>query len=210
MQVQAIESMPFAENSYLLRLPGRTDCVVIDPGLEPELILEAMDVQRLTLAAILCTHGHADHIGGNEALKRAFPQAPLLIGEVDAPMLTDAFLNLSALFGVPIVSPAAERTLREGDVVELAGIQLEVLETPGHSPGHIAYLDRQGGRLFSGDVLFAGSVGRTDFPGCSFEQLRKTIQEKLFKLPDETEVFPGHGPITTIGEEKRSNPFVGQ
>ena len=208
MQVTPIESMPFAENSYVLHLPGRSDAIVIDPGLEPELILAYLRRHRLSLAAILCTHGHADHIGGNRAMKEAFPEAPLHIGRRDAVMLTDPYDNLSAQFGLPITSPPADRLLDEGDVAEAAGIRLETLDVPGHSPGHIAYLDRDGGQLFGGDVLFAEGIGRTDFPGCSFEQLRESIHRKFFTLSPETKVHPGHGEPTTIGHEMRHNPFV--
>src|SRR3989442_1601109 len=124
LQVQTIVSMPFEENTYIVWLDGRTDALVIDPGLEPDLILETLNTHGLTPAAILNTHGHADHIAGNEAMKRAYPQAPLVIGEGDANMLTDAWANLSAMFGEPIVSPPADRTVAEGETVEYAGLKL--------------------------------------------------------------------------------------
>lgn len=209
MQVQAIESMPFAENSYLVHLPKSSEAVVFDPGLEPEKILEALEEQGLELAAILCTHGHADHIAGNGALKRAFPRAPLLIGRGDARMLTDPVANLSASFGIPITSPPADRLLDEGESLEVAGMVFQILEIPGHSPGHIVFLEQGHRALFGGDVLFSGSVGRTDFPGGSFEQLRDGIHQKLYTLADDVKVFPGHGPPTSIGAEKKTNPFVG-
>src|SRR5206468_205594 len=139
---------------------------VIDPGLEPEPVLDFLRDRGLSVAAILNTHGHLDHIAGNEALKTAFPEAPLVIGAGDAVMLTDAMANLSALVDMPFVSPPADRLLREGDVVDAAGIRLEVLDLPGHSPGHIVFLYRDEPCLvFGGDVLMRGSVGRTDFPG---------------------------------------------
>lgn len=211
LQVRLIESAPFLENTYLVHLPGRAEAVVIDPGLEPELILEALEENGLTVAAVLNTHGHADHIGGNAALKQVFPQAPLLIGAGDAIMLTDAEANLSAPFGIPIVSPPADRLLQEGETVEFAGMRFAIREIPGHSPGHIVFVaqESQPIQVFGGDVLFQGSIGRTDFPGGSFEQLRDGIHRKLFTLPDETLVYPGHGPVTTVGKEKRTNPFVG-
>ena len=187
------------ELEYVARLRQRTprsprvrvgpgdDCAVIDPGLEPELILDALREERLTVAAILNTHGHADHIGGNEALKQAFPAATLLIGARDADMLTDPDLNLSAPFGFEIVSPSADRTVAEGDVVEYAGISLDVLDIPGHSPGHVAFVYR--GRpvvVFGGDVLFRGSIGRSDFPGGDGQLLVNGIRTKLFALPPDT------------------------
>ena len=212
VQVHAVESEPFAENSYVVWAEGSSEAFVIDPGFEPDLILDFLRQHKLTLAAIVCTHGHVDHIAGNAALKAAHPAAPILIGHGDAEMLTDADLNLSGPFGVPVVSPPADRLLADGDALTVAGIPLEVFEIPGHSPGHVVYLIRDAEPMIvlGGDVLFAGSVGRTDFPGGSFEQLAAGIKAKLWPLPGETKVFPGHGPPTTVGEEKRSNPFVGE
>jgi glyoxylase-like metal-dependent hydrolase (beta-lactamase superfamily II) len=208
LQIRTIVSLPFEENTYVVWLPGRTDALVIDPGLEPELILDFLREEQLTAAAILNTHGHGDHIGGNAALKEAFPQAPLLIGIKEEPLLNDTLANMSAPFGVPITSPPADRLLREGDLVEAAGLCLEVLEVPGHSPGHVIYLYRNNPCLvFGGDVLFRGSVGRTDFPGSDGQLLFDGIRAKLFTLPGDTVVYPGHGPVTTIAHEKRTNPF---
>jgi len=209
--ILTIVSAAFEENCFLVHREGRQDCLVIDPGLEPDKILEQLKNQQLIPTAILNTHGHADHIAGNAAVKGAYPTCPLIIGHDDADKLTDPVKNLSAGFGVGLTSPPADRTVREGDTLELAGFELTVLETPGHSVGHVVYVTRnlEPVHIFGGDVLFAGSVGRTDFPDGSWEQLRASIQEKLFKLPDEAIIYTGHGPTTTIGQEKRSNPFVG-
>jgi glyoxylase-like metal-dependent hydrolase (beta-lactamase superfamily II) len=210
LQIHTIVSMPFDENSYIVWRRGRSDALVIDPGLEPELILEFLREQGLHPAALLNTHGHADHIGGNEALKSAYPDAPLIIGTNEARLLTDANANLSAPFGMPIISPPADQTVREGEMLNLGGIDLEVREIPGHSPGHVVFVHRATPTIvFGGDVLFRGSVGRTDFPGGSAEQLFDGIRGKLFTLPDDTVVYPGHGPVTTTGFERRTNPFVG-
>lgn len=208
VRVVAVESMPFAENTYVVWLPGRHDAIVIDPGFEPDAVLAALRDEGLIPAVILNTHGHVDHIAGNSALKAAFPPAPLVIGAGDAAMLTDPMQNLSGLAGVAITSPLADRLVREGDVIEAAGLRLDVLDIPGHSPGHVVFVIRDGPLVFGGDVLFAGSIGRTDFPGGSLEQLLSGIRTKLWPLPDDTVVYPGHGPATTIGEEKRSNPFL--
>jgi hydroxyacylglutathione hydrolase len=209
LQLQTVVSQPFEENTYVVWLPGRQDAVVFDPGLQPELILEVLADQGLRVAAIVNTHGHADHIGGNAALKEAFPAAPIIIGAGDAIMLTDADANLSAPFGFPVTSPPADRTVVEGDSVEAAGLVLDVLDIPGHSPGHVVYVFRsQPALVFGGDVLFRGSIGRTDFPGGSHPQLLRGIREKLFNLPDDTVVYPGHGPVTKVGHEKRTNPFL--
>ncbi|MFO0844508.1 MAG: MBL fold metallo-hydrolase [Gemmataceae bacterium] len=210
LQIHTIVSQPFDENTYVVWLEGRTDALVIDPGLEPDLILDFLARFGLTPAAILNTHGHADHIGGNEAVKQAVPQAPLLIGEHEAVMLADPWLNLSAVLGTPITSPPADRTLSEGEAIEYAGIPLEVRLAPGHSPGHIVFVHRGGPcRVFGGDVLFRGGTGRYDFPGGSYATLMSSIREQLFTLPDDTVVYPGHGPVTTTGHERRTNPYLG-
>jgi len=210
MEIQTIVSMPFEENSYVAWLPGRGDAVVVDPGLEPDLILEFLRERGLAAAAILNTHGHADHIGGNAALKHAYPAAPLVIGAGDAFMLTDADANLSRpLGGVALISPTADRTVTEGDVVEAAGMTFDVLDVPGHSPGHVVFGHRGPPvRVFGGDVLFRGGVGNCSFPGGSAATLFDGIRRKLFTLPPDTVVYPGHGPVTTVGHEMRTNLFL--
>jgi hydroxyacylglutathione hydrolase len=208
LQIQTIVSMPFSENTYVVWADDRTDCLVIDPGTEPEAILDFLTDQGLTPAAILNTHGHADHIAGNADLKAEYPTAPLIIGVNDAPLLTDPERNVSRSYGFDLVSPTADRTVREGDTLSFAGIDLEIFDVPGHSPGHVVFLARDAGVVFGGDVLFRGSIGRTDFPEGSFETLAEGIRTKLYVLPAATVVYPGHGPVTTIGQEKRYNPFV--
>ncbi len=209
VSLRTLVSKPFEENTYVAWLPGRTDAVVIDPGLEPENILDFLREEGLAPAAILNTHGHADHIAGNGAMKQAFPTAPLIVGARETPLLASAEQNLSAAFGFPIVSPPADRTVVEGDVVEAAGLRFEVLDLPGHSPGHVVYVFRGPPCLvFGGDVLFRGGVGRTDFPGGDTNGLFDGIRRKLFTLPADTVVYPGHGPVTTVGHERRTNPFL--
>jgi glyoxylase-like metal-dependent hydrolase (beta-lactamase superfamily II) len=206
-----IVSDPFQENTYITHLDGRSDCLVVDPGLEPEKILDHLTTHQLTPAAILITHGHSDHIAGNGALKRRWPDCPIVIGAADAPKLTDPVLNLSAGFGFRLASPPADVIVNDGDMYRAAGLELKVLAIPGHSAGHVVYL-WQGGTpalAFVGDVIFAGSVGRTDFPDGNFQQLARGIRDKLFTLPDATLLYSGHGPATTVGRERRSNPFVG-
>jgi glyoxylase-like metal-dependent hydrolase (beta-lactamase superfamily II) len=210
-QVHTIVSLPFAENTYLVWPTGRGECVVIDPGLEPELILEALRERQLRPVVILNTHGHADHIAGNETMKQAFPEAPLVIGEREQALLTDPNLNMSGGFGIALVSPPADRVVNEGDVIEAAGLRLEVLDIPGHSPGHVVFLLRGSPCLvFDGDVLFREGIGRTDFPGGSHQLLLDGIRRKLFTLPGDTIVYPGHGPLTTVEHERRANPFVNE
>jgi len=200
------------ENTLIVSQPGRNDCLVVDPGFQPQQIIDFLHTQGLRPAAILLTHGHVDHIAGNTALRREWPDLPIMIGARDAVMLTDSRANLSAMGGVAVTSPPADRLLAEGDRVLEAGFELDVLDVPGHSPGHIVYLLRTESPfvLLGGDVLFQGSIGRCDLPGGSQDLLVAGIRTKLFVLPDDTIVYPGHGPTTTIGEERRTNPYCGE
>lgn len=208
--ILTVVSEPFDENTYIAFHGGSDRCLVVDPGFDPQRIFATLDEQGLVPVAILCTHGHADHIAGNASLKQRWPDCVLYIGEGDADKLVDPAANLSAGFGINLVSPRADQTLREGDRLALAGFEFTVRETPGHSSGHVVFIAEgvQPPFVFGGDVLFAGSIGRTDFPDGSFEGLKSSIHEKLFNLPDDTIVYSGHGPTTTVGREKATNPFV--
>jgi glyoxylase-like metal-dependent hydrolase (beta-lactamase superfamily II) len=205
MHVKRIVVGPLASNCYLVRCSDNGEALVIDPGAEPEVILKQLEMEGLTLRYIINTHGHGDHIGANAALKE-LTGAAILIHAGDAPMLTSAVKNLSAWLDGGIVSPPADRTLADGDELRCGDIVFKVLATPGHTPGGISILGP--GVVFTGDTLFQGSIGRTDFPGGSFTVLLKSIREKLLILPDETLVYPGHGPATSIGREKMENPFL--
>ena len=211
LQIASIVSQPFEENTYIAYLDNSAHCLVFDPGFDPEAILKRLEALGLEPAAIINTHGHVDHIAGNAMLKERWPEVPLVIGQGDAQMLADPKKNLSAGYGLSVTSPPADALVDHGQTYSAAGLDLEVRAIPGHSPGHVVFI-RHGepAHVFGGDVLFAGSVGRTDLPGGSFEQLADGIRRHLFTLSDETIVYPGHGPTTTIGQERRTNPFVGE
>lgn len=208
--VRVVTSALFEENAYLLSLAESGDCIVVDPGLEPDRIVDELRDAGLNPIAILNTHGHSDHIAGNGMMKEEWPDIPLIIGAGDAWKLTDPVGNLSAGFGLELVSPEADQTVSEGDVLDLAGIRWTVLETPGHSGGHVVFVAKELSPMIvlGGDVLFAGSIGRSDFPDGDHETLLESIRTKLFPLPDNAVVLPGHGPPTTIGHERRTNPYL--
>lgn len=196
-------------NCYLLACPDSRKAMIIDPGAfnggEIKAILGLISQHDLKLQYILNTHGHIDHTAGNEQIKKA-TEAELLIHSSDAGMIESGTMNGSFMFGKEVVSPPADRKLEDGEQIELGRLTIKVLHTPGHTPGCIClYVE---GTLFSGDTLFAGSVGRTDLPGGDEKALIRSIKEKLLNLPDETVVRPGHGPRTTIGAEREENPFL--
>jgi hydroxyacylglutathione hydrolase len=209
-QIEPIVSAPFAQLTYVAWRSGRSEALVVDPGFEPDAILEVLERHGLRPAAILNTHGHVDHIAGNAAMKERFPDVPLIIGQNEVLLLSDAHANHSARFGMALTSPPADRLVADGERIELGGFSFEVREIPGHSPGSVVFIADEFDPpfVFGGDVLFAGSVGRTDLGGDT-KLLLSGIRSKLFNLPDGTLILPGHGPPTTVGAERRENPFVG-
>lgn len=197
---------PFQTNCYIAADSSTRDALIIDPGDNAEVIAQAARAEDFTVCGIVNTHGHGDHIAANRVLKTEF-DCPVMIHELDAPYLVDPDLNLSALMGqFGPLSPPADRLLKEGDEVMVGELHFGVLHTPGHTPGGICLA--VGDVLFSGDTLFAGSIGRSDFPGGSHRQLIESIRTKLLILPDDTVVYPGHGPSTTIVAERTSNPWL--
>jgi glyoxylase-like metal-dependent hydrolase (beta-lactamase superfamily II) len=194
-------------NCFVLGCEKSSEGVVIDPGDEPDRILEVLADNHITAKLIINTHGHFDHVGANRKLKEA-TGAPILIHALDAPMLGQLSSSAAAWGMVAENSPPPDREIGDGDRVSFGDVTLTVLHTPGHTPGGISlYTDTE---VFVGDTLFAGSIGRTDFAGGSFETLKNSIQQKLFTLNEDLVVYPGHNHSTTIGTEKRANPFVGE
>lgn len=187
---------PMAVECYLVADLLSKEACLIDPGAEPEKLEKALKKEELSLRYIINTHGHGDHIAAN-----GYFGVPVYIHRLDAGFLTDPKLNLSRHFFFDVVSPPAGRLLEDGDTVALGALTFGVIHTPGHTPGSVAL--SLGGVLFTGDTLFAGGVGRTDFSYGDERALYRSIREKLFTFPDDTVIYPGHGPASTIGDEKR-------
>ncbi|MBA7490282.1 Hydroxyacylglutathione hydrolase GloC [subsurface metagenome] len=194
-------------NCYLIGCKKTKKAAMIDPGGEEEvdLVLNFLQENNFDLKYIINTHGHIDHIAGNNLLK-AKTKALLLIHRLDADMLVDANKNFSSFMGKEMCSPPADKLLEEGDEISLGTLNLIVIHTPGHTPGGISLV--LSNIVFTGDTLFAGGIGRTDLPGGSYQDLIKSIQEKLLVLSDDKIIYPGHGPDSTIGEERRTNPYI--
>ncbi len=196
----------FGSNCYIIGCSETKEVAVIDPGGEGEKIISLLESKGYQVKYIINTHGHLDHIGANKAIKDKF-NCDILIHELDGAMLPDPSKNLSSFMCGQVASPPADRLLTEGEIIEIGStLKLEVIHTPGHTPGGICL--KAGKLLFTGDTLFGGSIGRSDFPGGSHATLIKSIKEKLLNLPEDTVVYPGHGPESTIGEEKETNPFL--
>ncbi|MDD9271693.1 MBL fold metallo-hydrolase [Paenibacillus sp. GCM10023248] len=197
---------PVSTNAYLLSNPETKKGIIIDPGMNPKALLKK--IADLDIEAILLTHAHFDHIGGVDEIRK-LKNCPVYVHDLEADWLTNPKKNGSARWpelGVLIETEPAEYALDEGQTLEFLGIQLKVFHTPGHSPGSVSFLYEK--QLFSGDVLFKLSVGRTDLPGGDNNELLDSIQEKLFLLDDDVVVYPGHGGKTTIGFERDNNPYV--
>ena len=207
MIIKTLVVGPIMANSFVLGCEESHEAAVIDPGDEADRILLALAESDLSLKYIINTHGHLDHVAANKWLKE-ITGAPILIHPLDAPMLNQVASSAAAWGITAENSPPPDRELEEGDKVAFGRINLEVIHTPGHTPGSISLVLENHTYVYVGDLLFAGSIGRTDFPGGSYEALEQGIKAKLYSLPDDTVVHSGHGPDTTIGREKQTNPFV--
>ena len=204
MLVYTITVGPFFENSFLVADEKTKECWIIDPGAEGSRIRSEIKRLGLKPRKILLTHAHGDHIGAVEELRK-FYKIPVCIHEKDHSLLVSPEENLSAAFGMPISASKADGFLTEGDKLALGGLSFEVIETPGHTPGGITLYGEK--TAFTGDALFAGSIGRYDFPHSDGEILMQSLK-RLLELPDDTAVYSGHGPATTIGRERETNPFL--
>ncbi|MDO8578884.1 MAG: MBL fold metallo-hydrolase [Dehalococcoidales bacterium] len=205
MNIEKIEVGPLGVNCYLLGDEAARVGIIIDPGAEPETILKRVKNLKLDIKSIVITHGHFDHTGALKEIKDA-TGADIAIHAEDARRL-GAKDPMAATFGISYSTPPApNRLLKDGDIIRAGSLQLQVLHTPGHTPGSICLLGD--GVVFTGDTLFCSGIGRTDLPGGSPEKILDSIRNKLMVLPGNTTVYPGHGPETTIGQERRNNPFL--
>jgi glyoxylase-like metal-dependent hydrolase (beta-lactamase superfamily II) len=207
VDVRAFTVGPVQENSYIVRADSASKrALILDPGDEPERLLAAIDALGVQTEAILITHCHFDHIGAVAPLAAA-TGAPVYCPELERPVLADVMSWVPPGFG-PFQSYEADHTLKGGEHLEIAGIPIDVLFTPGHSPGHLTYAIP--GALLSGDVLFQGSVGRVDLPGGDWPTLERSIELLLKRFPEETIVYPGHMGVTTLARERETNPFLSE
>jgi len=204
--VETLPVGPLETNCYLVGCEQTRLGAVMDPGGDAAVILSAVERRGLTLKVILLTHAHFDHIGGLAELAEA-THAQVALHPGDLPLLRAQ--GGAAMFGIFVrPSPEPDWALSDGQVIKVGALRLNVLHTPGHTPGHVTFYEPTAKAAFDGDVLFMQGIGRTDFPGSSYKQLMDSIRNKLFALPDDTTLYPGHGPATTVGDEKRSNPFL--
>ena len=207
LDVEMLTVGQIAENAFLVRPEGGDKLLVVDPGDEAERILAAVEATGAEVEAILLTHTHFDHIGAVAPVARA-TGAPVYVPEIEKPVLADIMAYVPWEGFGPFESYDADETLAGGETLELAGLTLDVIFTPGHSPGHVTYSVRGKDAIFSGDVLFQGSVGRVDLPGGDWPTLLDSISRLLDSHPDSTVVHPGHMGLTTLGAERATNPFL--
>ncbi|AUX92978.1 MBL fold metallo-hydrolase [Mixta gaviniae] len=208
MDYHIIPVTAFAQNCSLIWCGKTREAALVDPGGDAQLIKQQVAAQNVTVKAVLLTHGHLDHVGAAAELAAHYKVSIVGPHKLDAFWL-DALPVQSQMFGLAECAPLTpDRWLEEGETVEVGETTLEVLHCPGHTPGHIVFFDRAGRLLISGDVIFSGGVGRTDFPQGDHQALIKAIKTKLLPLGDDITFIPGHGPISTLGRERISNPFL--
>ena len=208
IQLAAFTLGPYATNCYVVSVTGSDRCWIIDAGYDPDPMIQAVRDQRLQPEAIILTHAHCDHVAGLALVLDAFPGTPVSLHRAEQEFPASPELNLSIFSGEPISAPPPDTLLEGGETLDLAGTRWAVLHTPGHSPGWITLHNADAGIAIVGDTLFADSIGRYDFPTSDFAALERSIREKLYTLPDDTKVYPGHGETTSSGREKKSNPFI--
>jgi len=208
MRIQMFTLGDWQTNCYVAHVDGASECVIFDVGFEPESMLNWIAERQLKPEAILLTHAHLDHIGGVDQALSRFGPMQLAIHEAEGEFCGNPMLNLSALLGWEVTCTRPNILLKHGDTVAHGGMTFRVLHTPGHSPGGVTYVHEPSHQAVVGDTLFKDGIGRFDFPTSDVRLLRRSVRETLMQLPDETRIYPGHMDATTIGRERRQNPYV--
>jgi glyoxylase-like metal-dependent hydrolase (beta-lactamase superfamily II) len=218
MIIEQVTVTAFQQHTRVVGCEATKQAICIDPGDDSESIARAIEKHALKLQAIACTHAHMDHVGGVAALKRLMPEAQIILHQADE-FIYQQLPQQPAWIGIPReqwsalgfdyeAPPKIDEYWSDGQIYEVGELKFNVIHCPGHTPGHVVLFNEQERKVFVGDVLFAGSIGRTDLPGGSTEQLLDSIMNKLLPIGDDVEVYSGHGPVTTIGEERLTNPFL--
>ena len=208
LTIKTIALGEWMTNCHVVHTDDSADCWLVDVGFAPQPLFDYVADNNLTVREILLTHAHIDHIAGLAEARDRFGDAPVRIHEAEHAFLTDPMLNLSAFLDVPFTTDPADGTLSHGETVTIGGAAFEVRHTPGHSPGSVSLIHAERDTAIVGDTLFAGSIGRTDFPTSNGPQLIESIRDELLSLPDDMQILPGHGPASTIGRERATNPFL--
>ncbi|AUC89580.1 MBL fold metallo-hydrolase [Alteromonas sp. MB-3u-76] len=208
MKIVVIPVTPFSQNCSLIWDPSSMKGAFVDPGGNVEQLIKAAKDNYVEIEKIILTHGHLDHVGGTTAIASHF-NVPIIGPHKGDKFWLDGLMQQSQMFGFPPASPfEPTQWLNDNDTISVGTLTLEVLHCPGHTPGHVALVERSSNRIIVGDIIFAGSIGRTDFPQGNQQQLIDSIKRKILSLPEDMMIYPGHGPTTTVGTEKATNPYV--
>lgn len=208
MDVRTFSLGDLGTNGYLVWEEGQSDCLVVDCGASPEALIRTIRQNRWNPVNLILTHGHFDHLAGVEDFRREFPQTQVWIHSLEGAFLTDPDQNLSGYWSKPVICGKADGFLEDGGTISLGKKQFKIIHTPGHSPGSVVFYQEEEGLLFAGDLIFKDSIGRSDFPHSDPGLLMESLKKVLRSIPGDTRIYPGHGPSTTLGREKKHNPYL--